>query len=409
MNRLYYFLITISIAFFASCADEVDTDKYFLSDEFLKLGTTEINIDGGGGTQTISVSSNCSWNMSTTGDWISLSPTSGHGNASITLSAQANNNITTDRNATITVSSAGGLQRTIHVHQARSNEILSFNVDQLTFASKGETKSLVIESNSTWEIRGAEEWFTLSQTSGKGNATISISAIENGNENERTAILTISGTTLSDHVTITQEGRSTNLTASVTNISFEAIGGTQGLRLEGTATWTATSSATWLTLDKISGEGTDELQLTCDANNLENERQATITISYGAISKHQTIVVSVTQKAAQLPVLTQPVAVSVGREQMTVKSSVSSHFPITERGFVWSTTNSTPTTANSSKRAEGTSEGSFQTDITGLSSGTTYYIRAFATSAVGTAYSPVLTVTTAGGRPGEDDNPTPNL
>jgi uncharacterized protein (TIGR02145 family) len=78
--------------------------------------------------------------------------------------------------------------------------------------------------------------------------------------------------------------------------------------------------------------------------------------------------------------------------------------PVTARGICWSASPN-PTTANS-HTSDGTGTGSFVSQLTGLSSGTQYYVRAYATNSAGTAYGnqqvfstltdPVLpTVTTA--------------
>lgn len=58
---------------------------------------------------------------------------------------------------------------------------------------------------------------------------------------------------------------------------------------------------------------------------------------------------------------------------------------VTERGFCWSTTTN-PTISNS-KVSLGLGTGSFSTTITGLTSGTTYYVRAYATNAAGISYT----------------------
>ncbi len=57
---------------------------------------------------------------------------------------------------------------------------------------------------------------------------------------------------------------------------------------------------------------------------------------------------------------------------------------ITEKGVCWGIT--TNPTINNNKTTNGTSVGSFTSYITGLSSGTIYYIRAYATNSVGTSY-----------------------
>lgn len=57
---------------------------------------------------------------------------------------------------------------------------------------------------------------------------------------------------------------------------------------------------------------------------------------------------------------------------------------VTERGVCWSTS-STPTITDS-KTNDGTGSGSYTSAVTGLSQGTTYYIRAYATNSEGTNY-----------------------
>ena len=59
---------------------------------------------------------------------------------------------------------------------------------------------------------------------------------------------------------------------------------------------------------------------------------------------------------------------------------------VSARGVCWSTT-SNPTTADS-KTTDGTGTGTFTSAITGLTSGTTYYVRSYATNSVGTTYGP---------------------
>jgi hypothetical protein len=57
---------------------------------------------------------------------------------------------------------------------------------------------------------------------------------------------------------------------------------------------------------------------------------------------------------------------------------------ITARGVCWST--SINPTIDNNKTSNGTGTGTFSSSITGLISGTTYYVRAYATNSIGTAY-----------------------
>jgi hypothetical protein len=65
---------------------------------------------------------------------------------------------------------------------------------------------------------------------------------------------------------------------------------------------------------------------------------------------------------------------------------------ITSRGVCWNTTGS-PTVANT-RTQNGTGVGAFSSSLTGLTPGTLYYARAYATNAAGTAYGAQITFTT---------------
>jgi uncharacterized protein (TIGR02145 family) len=65
---------------------------------------------------------------------------------------------------------------------------------------------------------------------------------------------------------------------------------------------------------------------------------------------------------------------------------------ISVSGICWSTT-ATPTTSDS-KTTDGTTSGTFTSTITGLTAGTTYFVRAYATNAIGTSYGAVESFTT---------------
>ena len=60
------------------------------------------------------------------------------------------------------------------------------------------------------------------------------------------------------------------------------------------------------------------------------------------------------------------------------------HVSVTARGICWSTTANPD--INDNKTSDGTGTGTFTSAVTNLSAGTTYYIRAYATNSVGTAY-----------------------
>ena len=121
--------------------------------------------------------------------------------------------------------------------------------------------------------------------------------------------------------------------------------------------------------------------------NVYSTSGATLTVNNGANLQIETCPVTKTENSCPtLPVLTTTVisnttqtsAVSGGNITYAGSSS------ITARGVCWRTTTS-PTIANL-KTTDGSGIGSFTSSISGLTAGTTYYVRAYATNANGTSY-----------------------
>jgi uncharacterized protein (TIGR02145 family) len=101
-----------------------------------------------------------------------------------------------------------------------------------------------------------------------------------------------------------------------------------------------------------------------------------------------------TTSAASLPVLTTAAITTVTFTTATSGGEVTSDggAPVTERGVCWNTASGPSVTNSKTTDASGT--GVFTSNLSGLTPGTTYYVRAYATSAAGTAYGNELIFTT---------------
>lgn len=99
--------------------------------------------------------------------------------------------------------------------------------------------------------------------------------------------------------------------------------------------------------------------------------------------------------------ITKPILTTVNPSSISFNSAVSGGnisstggANVTARGICWSSTNSNPTIALSTKTINGSGSGVFTSNITNLSPNTVYYIRAYATNRVGTSYGNQITFTT---------------
>ena len=109
-----------------------------------------------------------------------------------------------------------------------------------------------------------------------------------------------------------------------------------------------------------------------------------------------------TQYGNQVNFKTSPLMPSITTETVSSITSTSSASggtigsdggaPVTSRGVCWST--SQKPTVTDSKTDNGTGTGTFTSSISGLDGMTTYYIRAYATNSVGTAYGNEISFTT---------------
>jgi hypothetical protein len=97
---------------------------------------------------------------------------------------------------------------------------------------------------------------------------------------------------------------------------------------------------------------------------------------------------------ATLPVVTTDAATNIGNTTATSGGNVTSDggATVTARGVCWSTSPN-PTIADP-KTTNGTGTGAFVSNITGLTIGTLYYVRSYATNVVGTAYGSQVNFTT---------------
>ena len=205
INRLTQFLALFLIFILCKCDNE---------DPFLAVTT------GGGSTnnsveapdskssQSLTILASGDWTTSVDQTWVKLSKLSGMGKADIVFEIDANPT-TSARSANITIQSVDvSTPRKVVVNQKGCAPILNVSRMKVTFPPPESGDTLRIISNVPWTVVDNQSWLTVTPSSGRGNATLTLNAEKNAGLPSREAILTISaaGSNHTKNVSIVQEG-----------------------------------------------------------------------------------------------------------------------------------------------------------------------------------------------------------
>jgi gliding motility-associated-like protein len=162
----------------------------------------------------------------------------------------------------------------------------------------------------------------------------------------------------------------------------------------------ATTSTAWTTIATITTPATG---LNYALSGLNLATGATVTIrwisAYGGSSSNVALWATDNFTASWgLPAVTTVSATQTGKTTATANGNITStggFASLTASGVCYSSTVLVPTTADSKTTDGILTAGAYTSSITGLTAGTLYHIRAYATNAVGTTYGAVMDITTA--------------
>ena len=142
----------------------------------MTVSPNTFTLSSDGDSQVLKIQSNTSWLITGASGWLSLSSSSGKGNASVVLTAQESKDID-ERKCTLIVQSEGGeISEPVSVVQQGVSVSLSVDVKEINLAEAGKEQTFNITCNTSWSISGVPEWLTVSSTNGVGNAAIKVSA-----------------------------------------------------------------------------------------------------------------------------------------------------------------------------------------------------------------------------------------
>jgi uncharacterized repeat protein (TIGR03803 family) len=308
---------------------------------FMTVSSQPISIAAKSGTASVTLTSNVDWSVSSDKDWLTISPSSGKDNGTLTITAQDNPTVSS-RSANVYISGTNVNTITISVTQAAGDPTLSLSPGTLNMTAASGAGSFNVITNTSWSVSCPESWIQLQPVFGSGNSTIYLTANANASISERTAVVTVTAGGLSQTVTVVQAGAEPQLSIVVNSISLAAgEGSSSSFDISSNTDWTISSSQSWLTANKTSGTGNAALTVTATANTTTAVRQAVITISGAG----KVIQLSVTQafSGAILSVSTNSLSLSGdgGTASFSIVSNASWTITASESWLTFSKTSDT--------------------------------------------------------------------
>lgn len=208
------------------------------------------------GTTGITINSNCSdWTIVGAPSWMTLSATTGGGNANLYIQYTANT-VPFARSAMLVLVGCG-LSDTLVVTQQGPPLVFGVAPTGLNVGSDPGTFVFSVLSNCPdWDITGMPSWLQVMPDSGSGNATIVLLCEQNPVAMPRSATLTVAGCGTSQTFTLNQSAAPIALSVTPLALDFGAAGDVRTLDFSANCLWTLTYAPSWVTVTPPLGAGT---------------------------------------------------------------------------------------------------------------------------------------------------------
>ena len=274
--------------------------------------------------QLVIKSQNVSWELTGAPEWLTISPKSGSGDATVALTATENKDVDNNRVAVLQLKSTTSkyeFSKSITVSQNAAEVFLNTSESSLTLVPQAVQKEISVSSNVEWEAISSASWLTVTKPT---TTTLSLNASENTTAGTRKATVTLRrvGKTAA-LATISVVQSEAGVTGSTEEVTFEVDGGTKSIDIEADVAWSATTSeASWLTVTPTNGTGGKaSLGITALANNSTASRSGYVYVNIGTTKK---LAIPVSQEGISFDVtgtLENFVADGSDEQKLTVESN----------------------------------------------------------------------------------------
>ena len=293
MKRLHFFLfVAFTACLLVGCRKPVE----------VSFGVQSLSVAAEGGNYTVELKSNGDWNIGSTADWLTISPISGNGSATLLIVAQPNaaeqgrsveiRATSKDNTASLTISQEGtptGDDPTGDDPTGDDPEhFLTVMPNELEFVCTGEDKVITIECDEAWSIAGNTDWIAFDKTEGDGNDEVVVTVGENPLHETRSAEIELrSASGISAVINVSQEASPIQHFLNVTpsGLSFGKEGESKDVTIECDAEWQVIFDADWLTASVNEGSGNGTVTFTALPNAFMEMRSVLVTINSRPLSR----------------------------------------------------------------------------------------------------------------------------
>lgn len=206
------------------------------------------------------ITSDMSWQIISDCDWLDVSPSSGTGDMTITLTALEENTELDARECELILTSSIGYQRIVTVTQRGISPYILLSLDTNCLENTlTDDIHLYVSSNTDWNITTNVSWLTFSHLSGEGDDTVRITAnTTNPSCASRFAILTLTSVENTSATTGVRQAGDEDASLEIIQTLSEmppVEGGNYGFSIRTYANWTVSSMVNWLEFSPSSGTG----------------------------------------------------------------------------------------------------------------------------------------------------------
>ena len=244
----------------------------------LDTETNKLKYAQSGGSYLLKINSEVTWSASTSYDWIDVAPVSGTaGEANITISTTPNWD-TKQRYGTVGFYVGDQAFATVLILQ----EGVSLSApEKVSFRALGESKTIQVEGNLSWNVLSKPSWVTISPDGANGSSMITITAENNSDATKRTGVIKLGkeGVTHTAEIAVSQDGK--YFSVNNEELAIGSNGGTMQVSIATNDSWSVSlhNNAEWLTVSDMTGEENLTISFTAGDNPSVNPRSETATIS----------------------------------------------------------------------------------------------------------------------------------